>query len=125
MQGESPKGFFEKRIKSFGHAFSGVALFFKETVHARVHALAAVLVLVLGLYFQVTTQEWALLFISMGLVLGLEAMNSALEYLVDLVSPDFHPLAKKAKDVGAGAVLLASVAAALVGALVLVPYLTR
>lgn len=123
MQGDSNNGFFQNRIKSFGHAFSGVAIFFRETVHARIHAVAIVLVLVLGFFLQVSTSDWALLALATGLVLTAEALNSALEYVVDLVSPDFHPLAKKAKDVAAGAVLIAAIASVAIAALVFLPHL--
>jgi len=122
MQGNQTDGFISKRIKSFGHAFSGVAIFFKETTHAKVHAVATLLVLACAFYFKVSITEWCLLLLAAGLVLGLEALNSALEYVVDLVSPDFHPLAKKAKDVAASAVLMASILAAAVGIIVLWPY---
>lgn len=123
MQGKQTDGFISRRIKSFGHAFSGVAIFFKETTHAKVHGVAALTVLAAAFYCNVTLIEWCLLLIAIGLVLGLEALNSALEYVVDLVSPEFHPLAKKAKDVAASAVLIASILAAAVGIIILWPYI--
>lgn len=115
------EGYLKKRRKSFGHAFAGVAIFFKETAHAKIHAVATLLVVVCGFVFDVSSTEWLILLLCIGLVLGLEAMNTALEYVVDLVSPNYHPLAKKAKDVAAAAVLMAAMASAVVAAIIFLP----
>ena len=74
-----------------------------------------------GWYFQITRQEWLALVLAMTLVLALEAVNTAIEYLTDLVSPEYHPLAGKAKDVAAAAVLIAAIGAVVVGAIVFLP----
>lgn len=118
---DSKPAFLQKRLKSFGYAFAGIATFFSETVHAKVHLSAAVLVVIAGLYFHVSATEWIALIICIGAVWSIEAINSSIEYVVDLVSPSRHPLAKKAKDVAAAGVLLASIAAAIVGLIVFVP----
>ena len=110
------------RIKSFGYAFKGVRTLIASQPHARIHLMATVLVVGLGFYFEVTRMEWVSLALAMGLVWMGEAVNTAVEFVVDLVSPDHHPLAGKAKDVAAGAVLLAAIAAAVVGGLVFGPY---
>lgn len=123
MQSHESDSYLKKRIKSFGHAFSGVAIFFRETPHARVHFIATILVIAAGLLLGVSTNEWLVLIICIVLVLALEAVNSALEYLVDLVTEDFHPLAKKAKDVGAAAVLIAATGSVAVAAMVFIPKL--
>lgn len=101
-------GYIINRIKAFGHAFNGIGLFFKESSHARIHLVALLIVSALAYYYDLARWEWVALFLAYGLILGLEALNSGIEYVVDLASPDYHDLAKKAKDVSAAAVLLAS-----------------
>jgi len=80
-------------------------------------------VVALGWWLGVSWLEWVALTLAIALVMGAEALNTALEYVVDLASPEWHPLARDAKDVAAGAVLLCSVGAAVVGLVVFVPYL--
>ena len=110
------------RLASFGHACRGLRVWIAEP-NARIQCAAGVGVVGLGLWCRVSAGEWAALVLAMGLVLGAEAMNTALERVVDLASPQWHPLARDAKDVAAAAVLLCSAAAAIVGLLVFVPYL--
>ncbi|MFY0673122.1 MAG: diacylglycerol kinase family protein [Bacteroidia bacterium] len=119
----SKDNYFQKEKKSFGHAFKGVAIFFKETNHAKVHLIASILVLIFGVLLKVTVIEWLSLILSMAIVWVSEAINSALEYAVDLASPNYHDLAKKAKDVAAGAVLIASGFAVIIALLVFIPKL--
>jgi len=96
---------------------------FRRHPNARIHLLAAVSVVALGIYCQISRMEWIALSICISLVLALEALNTALEYLTDLVSPEFHPLAGKAKDVAAAAVLLVAAGAVVVGLLIFIPRL--
>lgn len=110
-----------RRVASFGYAFQGIITFFSETVHARIHAVATILVVVAGLFFNISQVEWFACIICIGSVLTAEAFNSSLEYLVDLITLEKHPLAKKAKDVAAGAVLIISIVAAGIGAYIFVP----
>ena len=110
-------------LKSFSFAFAGLAYLLQTQANFRVHLLAAGLVLVVSGLLGVTGGELAALALAIGLVLVAEAANSALEALVDLVSPDYHPLARTAKDLGAATVLLAAGCAALVGLIVLAPRL--
>jgi diacylglycerol kinase (ATP) len=116
-------GFFGSRVRSFGYAFQGIATLFREQVNARIHLLAVALITPLGLWLGLSLPEWCDIVICMGLVITAEAFNTALEYLVDLVSPDHHALAGKAKDVGAAAVLLSVIFCAVVWALIFVPKL--
>ena len=92
-------------------------------MHLRFHALATVVAIGLGFYCQLSRLEWALIALAVAGVWTAELMNTAIEALTDLASPDFHPLAGKAKDVAAGAVLLAAIGALVVGALVFIPHL--
>lgn len=114
--------FFRARIKSFGYAFKGIATLVVSQPNAWIHALATVTVVILGLLFQVSATEWCFLLLAMALVWVAEGLNTALEFLTDLVSPDYHPLAGKAKDVAAGAVLIAAILAAAIGGIIFVPY---
>jgi diacylglycerol kinase len=96
----------DKFIKSVPHAFRGIISLIKNDNNFRIHLLAVVVVIIAGTLIQLTETEWLAVIITMGIVLALEAMNTAVETIIDLVSPEYHDLAKKAKDVAAGAVLL-------------------
>jgi diacylglycerol kinase len=110
-----------KRIESFGYAFKGIATLFKTQINARIHAVVLTLVVLAGLYFNIERTEWLVITLVAALVLSAEAMNTAVEFVVDLVSPDYHPLAGKAKDVAAAAVLLAAFGAIIVGLIIFAP----
>jgi len=112
-------------IASFAFAFAGIAYLFRTQRNARVHLAIAVLVCVLAAWLRVTRVEWAILVLTIACVLILEGLNTALEAVVDLASPQIHPLAKVAKDVTAGMVLIAAIAAVIVGLLILGPPLWR
>ena len=110
-------------MASFGHAGRGVWHALRAEVHLRIHAGATVLVAGLGFSCGLGRLEWALVALAVAGVWTAELLNTAIEVLTDLASPDFHPLAGKAKDIAAGAVLLAAAGAAVVGALVFGPHL--
>lgn len=111
----------KKRIDSFGFAFKGIFDLIKTQPNARIHLCAAVLVFISGWYFQITTLEWCLCILAISSVLAAEAFNTALEYLTDLVSPDYHILAGKTKDVAAAGVLITALGAAIVGLFIFLP----
>lgn len=110
------------RLASFGHALRGLAVFARQP-NARIHLVAAVLVTALCRWLQIDVLEWLFIVGAIVLVLAAEAMNTALEHAVDVASPEWHPLARDAKDVAAAAVLICSLGAAVVGVIVLAPYL--
>ena len=111
------------RARSFGHAFRGVAALLATQHNSWIHAAATVAVVVAGVCFGVGALEWALLCLAMGLVWLAEGLNTALEALCDRVAPEPHSLVRRAKDVAAGAVLLAACAAAAAGLFIFVPKL--
>jgi len=113
MKGEPtrPSGF----IQSLNCAIEGILWAVKTQRNMLVHLIAAILVMIAALVLRLTLYEFALLCLAITLVLFAELVNTAIEVVVDLVSPDYHPLAQRAKDVAAGAVLLASVAALVLG----------
>ena len=117
-----PEGLWRRRVASFGHAGRGVWSALRSEVHLRLHAVATVVVIGLGFYSSLSRLEWALVALAVAGVWAAELMNTAIEALTDLASPAWHPLAGKAKDVAAGAVLLAALGALVVGALVFVPH---
>ncbi len=111
------------RKKSFLYAFQGIGYMVRTQHNAWIHLSLAALVIVCGVFFEVSRYEWIFLIFAIGFVLVAEAFNTAVEVLVDLVCPEFHPLAGIAKDLASGAVLLAAISSALVGLLIFIPYL--
>ena len=110
-----------RRAASFGHAFRGLWVALRSEVHMQFHAVATVVVLGLGFYFRLSLTEWALVAVSIACVWAAELFNTAIETLTNLVSPGYHPLAGKTKDVASAAVLLAALGAVAVGGLVFGP----
>ncbi len=114
-------GLLRRRAASFGHALRGVSAALRSEVHLQLHAVATVVVGGLGAYFGLSGLEWALVALAVASVWAAELFNTAIETLTNLVSPGYHPLAGRAKDVAAGAVLLAALGALVVGGLVFGP----
>ncbi len=112
---------FKKELNSFRVAIDGLVDLYKNHGHFRFHVWATVAVVAAGFYFQISKTEWFAVLLAIALVNCLEAMNTALEYLTDLVSPGHHPLAGKAKDAAAAAVLVASIFAVAIGLMVFLP----
>jgi diacylglycerol kinase (ATP) len=113
--------FFVSRAHSFKHAFHGWWFVIRTQRNAWIHAVITILVLLVAFWLRLPLRDWAALFLTIALVWTAEFINSALEAVVDLASPQQHPLAKVGKDVGAAAVLIAALAAILVGLLILGP----
>lgn len=111
------------RVRSFGYAFEGLYTLLREQHNAWIHLLATVVVIGAGLWVGVDTTDWLFITLAITGVWVTEALNTALELLCDVASPEFHPLVKKCKDIAAGAVLLSAAGAVVVGALVFWPYL--
>ncbi|MCA0229567.1 MAG: diacylglycerol kinase family protein [Bacteroidetes bacterium] len=107
-----------KMIRSFSYAFEGVVALFRYENNARFHLIAAFGVVLLGIVLGLERFEWALVAIVVGAVWAAEAFNTAIEKLCDLVSPDYHPQIKAAKDLAAAGVMITSVVAVVVGAIV-------
>lgn len=109
------------RLRSFGYAFRGVGTMLRSQRNAWIHALATIGVLAAGWALGISANDWKWLILALVAVWGAEALNTALELLADAAKPEFHPLVKQAKDVAAGAVLIAAIGAAAIGALVFIP----
>jgi len=109
------------RIRSVGFALSGIWVMLKTQQNAWIHSCAAVAVIALGCLLNISLESWRWLVTAIIIVWVAEAFNTAFEFLADAVSPEFHPLIKQAKDVAAGAVLIAAVGAVIIGLLALGP----
>lgn len=110
-----------KRIQSFKYAFRGIKSTFGKEPNLNIHLVMAVLVVLCGVLFQINTAEWMACLLCFGLVIAIEMLNTAIELLVDLVSPEHHKKAGQIKDIAAGAVLVSAIAAAIVGLVIFVP----
>jgi diacylglycerol kinase (ATP) len=110
-----------KFLGGFVHAGRGIALMLRTERNARVHAVISGVVVLAGLYYGLSLGEWIAIVLAAAMVWAAELLNTALERLVDLASPKEHRLAGQAKDLAAGAVLMAAVGAGVVGAIVFLP----
>lgn len=111
----------KERLRSFRYAFAGIARLFRNEHNARIHGVVAVLVIVAGWMFDISTTEWVVIILLIGLVLMAEAFNSAIEALADVVSPQKNEGIKHTKDLAAAAVLLLVIAAVIIGLIIFVP----
>src|SRR6185436_8552680 len=114
---------FIKQAKGFVHAGRGIMLFIKTTPKAWFHLFVMTCAVILGIYFHVTSLEWIMLIFAGSVVIVAEAFNTAIEIDINLTSPEYHPYARDTKDVAAGAVLIASLMALIVGIVIFFPYI--
>jgi len=114
---------FASRIQSFRYAFRGLWQLVRSQANARIHACATLAVVAAGVIIGITRYEWCLITLACVAVWAAEALNTAIEWLADAASPEFHPLIQNAKDVAAGAVLIAAMGSVIIGILVFGPYL--
>ena len=114
-----------ERIASMKCASRGVLLTLRSQHNAWIHAVATVVVGMIGLALGITRLEWCLIVLACAAVWTAETLNTAFEYLADATSKEFHPVIGQAKDMAAGAVLITALGAAITGVLVLVPHLIR
>lgn len=110
------------KAASFKYAIEGIITALKDQPNIKFHFFAAGIAVLLGLYFKITTIEWFMVVIAIGMVISLELTNTAIEELVNAFTLETHPSAKKAKDVAAGAVLSVSIVALVIGLIVFLPY---
>ena len=122
MKPEPHTGFWRGRGRSFACALRGIAMLLRTQMNARIHLLATVLVIAAGFAFRISRGEWVPLAFAIGIVWIAEAVNTAIEALADRVSREHDEAIRRAKDVAAGAVLLAAFIAAVIGLLVLGPH---
>lgn len=114
---------FTGRLRSLRCAFKGLSVMIVSQHNAWIHAIATIIVIVSGLYLRLTNPEWCFVVLAMLSVWTAEALNTAFEFLTDVASPEFHPVAEKAKDVAAGAVFIAAIGSIIIGLFVFTPHL--
>ncbi len=110
-------------VKKFQYALKGIGIAIREEAHMKIHLIASVIVICVSIYFGLSSSDWSLVLLAIGLVIGAELINSAIENLVDLIQPEHHPIAGKIKDIAAGAVLFCSAIAASIGAIIFWPHI--
>ncbi|MFJ7919597.1 diacylglycerol kinase family protein [Lysinibacillus fusiformis] len=109
-----------KYLRSFGYAFEGIITASKEQ-NFKSHIVSAVIVILAGYFTGLSRTEWYIVLLLIALMFALEMINTAIERVVDLASPNLHPLAKQAKDIAAGAVLVFALFSAIIGLLIFLP----
>lgn len=110
-----------KRLMSFSYAFNGLKILFREEHNARIHFVATVAAIVLGIIFNINSYEWTAVIFSIGFVITTEIINTAIEQIANFISPDKNENIKKIKDLSAAAVLISAVTALSVGLIVFIP----
>ena len=114
---------FKKQLRSFGYAWQGIRSCVGKEQNLSFHLIAMAAVTLAGFVLGITRTEWTVVILCFGVVIAAELFNTAIERLVDLVSPERHPVAGQVKDIAAGAVLVCAVAAAIIGLIIFIPYL--
>ena len=109
--------------QSFGYAFQGIFTCVRKERNMKIHCVAAVFVA--GVILKISAIEWCICMVLFGLVMALEHVNTAVEAVVDMVTEEYHPLAKVAKDTAAGAVLIAAIMAAIAGCIIFLPKIAQ
>ncbi|MFF2447594.1 diacylglycerol kinase family protein [Neobacillus sp. NPDC058068] len=110
-------------ISSLSYAISGVNIALKAERNMRIHFISSIIVLLGSYYFSITKIEWLFILFAIGGMFALELVNTAIERVVDLVTGEYHPLAKQAKDLAAGAVLVYAVLSVAIGMIIFFPYI--
>lgn len=116
---------YKKQLHSFGYAWQGIRGCIGKEQNLSFHLITSLAVIIAGIGFNISRNEWIAVILCIGLVIAAELFNTAIERLVDFVSPQRHPIAGQVKDIAAGAVLVCALAAIAVGLIIFVPYLTR
>ena len=113
--------FIINRIKSVGYAFKGLYILLFTEASIKIQLFIAVMVTIAGWYFKISAMEWALQFLAVGMVMGIEGLNTAVEKISDFVQPEYDEKIGLIKDVSAGAVMLVSLVAVAVGLIIYIP----
>jgi len=118
----NPKKF---HVITFRYAFEGIASALKEEPNLKFHFLMGFLAIVLSVILQISREDWITIIFLIGFVISVELTNTAIEAVVDHFTDQVHPGAKLAKDISAGAVLVAALTSAIIGVMIFLPYLSR
>jgi len=112
-------------VGTFSNAIAGIIEALKSEKNMRFHLFCSIIVLLVSYYFSITKTEWLFILFAIGGIFALELMNSAIERVVDLVTAEYHPLAKQAKDLAAGAVFVYAVLSVAIGIIIFFPYIQK
>ncbi|WML59699.1 diacylglycerol kinase family protein [Neobacillus sp. PS2-9] len=112
-------------LGSFSFAVAGILTALLSERNMRIHLISSIVVFLFSIYFSITKMEWIVILFAIGGMFSLELINTAIERVVDLVTKEYHPLAKQAKDIAAGAVFLYAVLAVIVGSIIFIPYIFK
>ncbi len=118
---QNKEPFIINRIKSVGFAFKGMLILIKTEASIKIQFFIAVVVTIAGFYFNISTTEWMFQTAMIGLVMSIEGVNTAVEYIADFIHPDHHPKIGLIKDISAGAVFIASIVAVIVAGIIYLP----
>ena len=111
----------KRLVRSFKAAFEGIASTYKKEQNIKIHTIISLIVVLGGFIFKINYIEWLVCLVLIGFVLMAEFFNTAIEYVVDLASPNIHPLAKAAKDTASAGVLMMAIISALIGCVIFIP----
>ncbi|MAB49280.1 MULTISPECIES: diacylglycerol kinase [Winogradskyella] len=118
---QNKEPFIINRIKSVGFAFKGMLILIKTEASIKIQFFIAIVVTIAGFYFNISTTEWMFQTAMIGLVMSIEGVNTAVEYIADFIHPDHHPKIGLIKDISAGAVFIASIVAVIVAGIIYLP----
>lgn len=121
MEFERDKTFLTGRFKSMGFAFKGAIKLITTEHSIMVQSTIAVLLIIAGFYFEISHEEWLIQTLTIGLVLGIEGLNTAVEKVADFIHPEYHERIGFIKDIAAGAVFFAAMTAIAVGCIIYIP----
>ena len=113
--------FIINRLKSVGFAFKGMLILIKTEASIKIQVFIAIVVTIAGFYFNISATEWMVQIAMIGLVMSIEGVNTAVEYIADFIHPDHHPKIGLIKDISAGAVFIASIVAVIIAGIIYLP----
>ena len=119
MQKKEP--FIINRIKSVGYAFKGMIILIKTEASIKIQLFIAIIITIAGFYFEISKTEWIAQLGMIGLVMSIEGINTAIEYIADFIHPEYHHKIGLIKDMAAGAVFIASIIAVIIGGIIYIP----
>lgn len=118
---QKKESFLINRIKSVGYAFKGMLILIKTEASIKVQLFIAIIITFAGFYFEISKTEWLAQLAMIGLVMSIEGMNTAVEYIADFIHPEYHKKIGLIKDVAAGAVFIAGIIAVIVAGIIYIP----
>ncbi|WP_299095182.1 diacylglycerol kinase family protein [uncultured Winogradskyella sp.] len=118
---QNKEPFIINRLKSVGFAFKGMLILIKTEASIKIQVFIAIVITLAGFYFNISTTEWMFQTTMIGLVMSIEGVNTAVEYIADFIHPDHHPKIGLIKDISAGAVFIASIVAVIIAGIIYLP----